>query len=290
MQSIRALTTLCLLFAISTVGAFEEPENWARLLFNEFSSGRPLPLISAIDPSLDLNRAYAIQRVFTRLRSAGDQISGYRAGHTGVPPSQQYKLREPILGALFSTSSVAAGGTIELAEHPASVIECQIGFVIDQAITQQLDPDTDLGALIREVRPVVELPRLYFAAAAGVTVPDLVAANGSGGLYIVGEPLRARDPETVNALFVELRYGGEIIDRGRATNVMGDQYAALRWMINALLARGQRIEAGQMLLTGALGDSIPAESGRYRAEFRDAAAIEFTIRDDARPVAHAPGS
>ncbi|MCC6203092.1 MAG: hypothetical protein IT494_08830 [Gammaproteobacteria bacterium] len=282
MQSIRVSLALCLLLVPIFVRAFDEPENWARVLFTEQASGRPMPLITAIDPSLDIDRAYRIQRFFQQLRSATDQISGFRMGPTGVPPSQQYRLTVPITGVLFENGRVASGATIDLADHPGMMVECHVGFVIAAPIEHPPGPDQDLARLVREVRPVIELPRLHFDGTA-VTVPDLIAANGSGGLFIVGAPLPNTEPTTVNALFVELYRGDTVIDRGRASNVMNDQYLALSTLIRTLLAHGQRIEPGQLLLTGALGDSLLAEPGRYRAEFRDAGVVEFEVRDTGPP-------
>jgi 2-oxo-3-hexenedioate decarboxylase len=282
MQSLRLILMLYLLAFAGVVRAFEEPENWARVLFNEFTSGRPAPRISTLDPSLDLDRAYLIQRFFQRLQSATDQLSGYRTGSTGVLPSQQYRLTTPIVGALFETGRIATGDRIDLADHPGLMIECHVGFVIDADIQRPPESADELAALIREVRPVLELPRLYFDGAA-VTVPDLIAANGSGGLYILGAPLPTKDAATVNALFVEVSHDGAVIDRGRATNVMNDQSVALQRLIEALLRRGYRIAAGQVLLTGALGDTVPAAPGHYRVEFRDAGVIEFDVSDTSVP-------
>lgn len=282
MQLLRLALTLSLFIAPGLSRAFEEPENWARLLFNEYTNGRATPRLSAIDPSLDIERAYLIQRFFLGLRSATDQISGYRTGLTGVLPSQQYRLTTPIIGALFETGRIASGASIDLADHPGSMIECQVGFVLNADIERLPESADELAGLIREVRPVLELPRLHFDGAA-VTVPDLIAANGSGGLYIAGAPLPAKDAARVNALFVEVSHEGTVIDRGRATNVMNDQYLALRSLIEALLRRGYRIEAGQLLLTGALGDSVPVERGHYRVEFRDAGVIEFKVIDTSVP-------
>jgi 2-keto-4-pentenoate hydratase len=53
---------------------------------------------------------------------------------------------------------------------------------------------------------------------------------------------------------------------------MGDQWEALRWLVNTVLAEGYAIEPGQLLMTGALGGAHPASPGRYRAEFGGPAA------------------
>jgi len=75
---------------------------------------------------------------------------------------------------------------------------------------------------------------------------------------------------------------GVVVDRAKATNVMGGQYAAVRWLLNDLLVRGWTAQAGQLLVTGPLSEPVPAQVGSWLVDYRDQGKLEFTIGDSPR--------
>ncbi|MDR1873792.1 MAG: hypothetical protein LBQ90_02100 [Synergistaceae bacterium] len=50
-------------------------------------------------------------------------------------------------------------------------------------------------------------------------------------------------------------------------DALGSQWKTLLWLVNNVLAQGQKIEADRYFLTGALGKMIPGAPGEYRAEY-----------------------
>ncbi|MBT8446220.1 MAG: hypothetical protein HKO62_11065 [Gammaproteobacteria bacterium] len=261
-----------------SVSAFEDPKTWAQLLYNEHRVGRPQPVITAIDPELDMAEAYRIQAHFVALASSGEAPAGFKAGLTSPVARYRFRVNRPLAGVLFAAGRRKASAEVVRAEYPGLRIECELGFTLAQAVDLPLADTTELAALLGSVAPVVELPIVNFDAGAPPRAVDLAAGNVGSALYIVGRTFSIGDPGHLDEEFVQLYHDGKVIDRGKATNVMGGQLDALLWLVNHTVARGITIQPGQLLLTGAMGGMVPAEPGRYRAEFRSGGIIPFTVR------------
>jgi 2-keto-4-pentenoate hydratase len=84
---------------------------------------------------------------------------------------------------------------------------------------------------------------------------------------------------------VDLELNGVLVGDGRGADAMGDPYAALTWLNRQLLARGVRLRAGDVVITGGLTAAVPFMPGdSVRARF-DGAVVQIA-RD---PIHHAPG-
>jgi 2-keto-4-pentenoate hydratase len=81
----------------------------------------------------------------------------------------------------------------------------------------------------------------------------------------------------VNAVSVCLRRDGEVLHEARSGDLMGDQWDALKWLVNRVIELGYVVAAGQLLMTGALGGAHPAVPGRYAADFSELGVIEFAV-------------
>ena len=62
---------------------------------------------------------------------------------------------------------------------------------------------------------------------------------------------------------VVLTRDGSVVNEGKGTDVLGSPWKALLWLVNNLVERHGRVEAGQYLMTGAMGNMIPAQPGKY---------------------------
>jgi 2-keto-4-pentenoate hydratase len=81
----------------------------------------------------------------------------------------------------------------------------------------------------------------------------------------------------VNGVHVSLKRDGELLHEARSAELMGDQLNALKWLVNRVIELGYVIDAGHLLMTGALGPAHPAAPGRYLAAYTGMGEIEFYI-------------
>lgn len=276
----RYLPGLLLLAHVLVAAAADDLENWTQVLVTQSRQGEPLPVLSDYGAEISLEDAYSMQRALVDALlqvPPKDSIGGFKASLTDALSQISYKIDTPVSGVLFKRKALAPGAEINLADYKAPTLEFELGFILDHAVTSVIANVEQLKPMIRRVVPVIDFSDFRYEHLAGLRGPELVAGNVAASGYIVGNPLASKNDETVNGVFVELVRNGEVVDRGKATNVMGDQFKALLWLVNNLVRHGYRIEAGQLLLTGAMGASNIARPGEYLVRYRDLEDIPFLI-------------
>nr|WP_281388637.1 fumarylacetoacetate hydrolase family protein [Litorivivens lipolytica] len=188
---------------------------------------------------------------------------------TSVAGQQRFNLREPVAGVLWPDSALRFDGdkaVIKRADFRKPMLEMELAFRVNTLIPEPLADVSEVQYVVAEVMPALEIPDLGFDSTVGMTGEAIVAANAGARAFLLGPAL---DPESVdiNAVRARLRLDGSTLQRGDATQVMGNQWKALFWLINTLVEQGWVIQPGQVLLTGAMGNMIPLETGVYEAHF-----------------------
>jgi 2-keto-4-pentenoate hydratase len=253
--------------ALVTGGAGADAENWAEIIVEESRKGAAMPVLSAYGAELDVATAYEIQRMVVENALSIRAIGGYKAGFTNAASRARFQLDEPVAGVLFADGRIDNGAEIRRDAFKRLMIEVEIGYVLRSTISRRMKSVADLKTYVLHAVPAIELPDLDYEDMDHLQGLDIVATNMGAAAYLVGEPFRFTDLEEVNLLRVALYRDGELIDDGHAVNAFGDQLRALLWLVNDRLARGWKLAAGQLLLTGALGKINSATSGDYHADY-----------------------
>ena len=219
--------------------------------------GGTLPKMPA---GLDLEDAYALQkRVVAEV--SGGTVAGLKAGMTAAAGQQAFGLKHPLIGSLYESGRLAPGATFPSA--PGVSLECEIGLVVDG------------DGAPKTAGPVIEVPRMAFAADEDRNGPNLIACNISADRYIVGDQQPLRD--SYGDIQITLSRDGEQVCSAPASDALGGPQAALAWMLNEARQRGLPVEDGMLLITGACGGIHPAVPGHYVADYGDFGRIEFTV-------------
>lgn len=275
MYRLIPLSALCL---ISSSGfAWSTLEDWATVVATQIETRQPLPVLSAYGASLSLLDAYEVQKRVVQQIASSEDIAGFKAGLTGPLGKVKFNAREPVTGVVLKQGLLRGKVTLRLRDFSRLTIAPGLGFVLKSRVTKPLVSTAQVEPLIGAVMPVIDFSDFRFERDSGVNAADLVAGNTAFARMLVGKPLPATDAATVNGMLVELFYNDTVVDRGRAVNVMGNQYTALFWLINKLLAQGWSLPAGTLLMTGGFSDPVSAHLGRYVARYWDATDLGFTV-------------
>jgi 2-keto-4-pentenoate hydratase len=93
-----------------------------------------------------------------------------------------------------------------------------------------------------------------------IGLADTIADNASSGGFVLGAtPL----PLTFDAALIGcvFRRNGRIVQTGAGAAVLGSPLHAATWLANTLTARGARLEAGHVILTGSVTAAVPVTAG-----------------------------
>ncbi len=224
--------------------------------------------------ALSGDEAQAVQRAFNALRT--ERPIGFKSAANAQALQAALGLSGPIIGALFATGERAAGSSVRRADYRTLLVETELGFRAARRIDTPVKSIPELRAATTTCTPMIELADPGFGRAR-MTGTDLIAANSASGGFIRGRPA-GLDAVDVNGVHVSLKRDGELLHEARSSDLMGDQWEALKWLVNRVIEVGYVINAGHLLMTGSLGPAHPAVPGRYTAEFSQLGVLEFDVQ------------
>lgn len=251
-----------------------QSEVLARQLLEAHEKSQPIPTFSA-HTQLDMSSAYAVQAAYVRGRLAHDKIAGFKAGLTCLEAQTHMGVNRAIIGVLFKSGDVSNQPIIPLNNYRQLIVETELGFITNRPIRKTVTSIHELQSYVEQIVPVIELPDLGFEKTP-IHATDLVAANAAAAAFIYRKDINWLGQD-INSFTVSLSHNGKIVNQGHGEDAFGDQWEALRWLVNQVVANGWSIEKGNILITGALGEMVTAEPGIYRAQFNDEAVLTFEI-------------
>lgn len=214
-------------------------------------------------PRLSLADAYEVQRRGRDLRLAdGAALTGRKVGLTSVAMQQMLGVDQPDFGYLTDAMLVPPGASVHVGGLIAPRVEAEIAFRLRRPLHGATVTREEVLAATEAVAPAIEVIDSRIADWR-ITIADTIADNASCGRYAVGTFSPVGDLDLA-ALPGELTvHGARGIDRveGRGGAVLGHPADALVWLARALNDFGEGIEAGAVVLPGAIARALPIESG-----------------------------
>lgn len=266
-------------FFSSPVIAKDKEAVAAMVLINAYNSGNPLPLISKIHADTSIKQSYNIQKRFIQARSAqGERIAGFKAGLTSKKGQQRFGIGQAVAGVLWQAGQYKTQQVFNLSDYHRLMLETELGYQLASDISVPINSIDALKKHISAILPIIELPNLSFTTMKGLKAVDLIAANVSAASFIVGTAYTDIDNIDINTIKTSLKNGNKTLIQGQGSDALGDQWQALLWVVNKMLAEGYRLKKGQVVITGALGKMVKAQTGEYTADFAELGQIHFSIQ------------
>ncbi len=251
-------------------------EDLARRLREAYSGGVVAPLRDGLEPT-DAAGAYAVQEINTRFWEArGRRIVGRKAGLTAKAVQTQLGVDQPDFGALFDDMRVPDGGALDPARCIQPKAEAEIAFVLAADLPSPVTTIEELTAAVASVHAAIEIVDSRIADWK-ITFADTVADNGSSAFFVLseeGKPLAGLDLE---GAAMEMFVDGHVASTGVGAAALGNPLNAAAWLAQTLAARGEPLQAGDVLLAGALGPMVTLMRGnRIKATIAGIGSCSFT--------------
>lgn len=213
-------------------------------------------------PELTVETAYEIQAKLIELKCKHEQttISGFKLGLTSKAKQQMMGVHEPSYGVLLANMALNVQQPISLKSLIHPKIEPEVAFVFKQDLIGPVVTVAQVLTATKYIAPAMEIIDSRYLNF-NFTLPDVIADNSSSSRYIVGsQKYTVSEVDLVNMGCI-FSQNDEIIATSTAGSVMGHPARAIAWMANKLIARGQHIRAGDVVLSGALTGSATMRSG-----------------------------
>jgi len=227
--------------------------------------------IDRIDPEgrLSEEEAYRLQFQGVDYRiAAGDSVIGLKTGLTSRAKQDTMGVRQPILGHILASSVVPEGASVVCGEliHPRA--EPEIAFVLDRGLEGPVTAAQACRAtaLVMPAVEIIDSRFLNFRFGLG----DVIADNTSASRVIFGSvSIRPTDAD-LRLLGMVYSKNGEVVSTAAGAAVLGNPWEALAWLARRASELGRPLQAGQMVLAGALADAVFVNPG-------DSVRVEFAL-------------
>ena len=277
MKTRKILILIAVLALLTSSNILAREAELADILLRAHAEQRPMPVLSTQTSDFDVAAAYSVQKAYIEKRLLSDRLAGFKAGLTSKAGQQKFGVDTPLAGVLFASGTLTGTPVINRAAFRLLMLETEIGFVFKETLSEPLKDVAELRENVKSVMPVIEIPDLGYTDMKQLKGVDIIATNVAAEQFLLGDAL-VFDGQDLNAVSVTLSMDDEEVNAGQGSDALGDQWQAALWLINTMIEQGWTLEAGQLIITGALGNMIPGKAGKYVADYGDFGKIEFEIR------------
>lgn len=225
-------------------------------------NGQAVAPIAAELPAGSLDTAYAIQNHNTEHALAqGRRLVGRKIGLTSLAVQAQLGVDQPDFGMLFADMAVGDGEAIAAGRLIQPKVEAEIALVLGRDLTHERHTYADLIRATDYALPAIEVVDSRIANW-NIRFVDTVADNASSGLFVLGSQPRRLGEFDLTACAMDMRQGDEVVSRGNGRACLGNPLNAAVWLADVMVRYGRPLQAGDIVLTGALGPMVNAGPGQ----------------------------
>lgn len=212
----------------------------------------------------DVDGAYAIQEANTRAWLAeGRRLVGRKIGLTSLAVQAQLGVDQPDFGMLFADMAVGDAEPVAAGRLIQPKVEAEVALILGRDLTHERHTYADLIRATEYAVPSIEIVDSRIENW-NIKFVDTVADNASSGLFVLGgRPVKLSDID-LTACAMEMKRGDEVVSRGNGRACLGSPLTAALWLADTMVRCGRPLQAGDIVLTGALGPMVAVQSGeRY---------------------------
>ena len=224
---------------------------------------RPIAKLTDEIPDFGIDDGYAVQyELRRRALAAGARLVGMKMGLTSRAKMEQMGVDAPVYGFLCDAGACPDGDALARSTliHPR--VEAEIAFVLKSPLR---GPGCHLGSALAAtdfVLPALEVIDSRYEKFR-FDLPSVIADNTSASHFVLGGT--AADPRDLDlrGAGVVVERDGEVVETGAGAAVLGHPAASVATLANLLVARGEELPAGAVILTGSAVAAVELSAGQH---------------------------
>jgi 2-keto-4-pentenoate hydratase len=185
---------------------------------------------------------------------------GRKIGLTAPAVQRQLGVDQPDYGMLFDDMAVADGEPLRWSRLMQPKVEAEVALVLERELPE---PGITMAQLLRAVAfalPAIEIVGSRIADW-NIRFVDTVADNASSSAFVVGNAPVSLQGLDLRLAGMVMERAGEQVSLGAGAACLGHPLNAALWLANRMAALGRGLQAGDLVLTGALGPMVAARPG-----------------------------
>jgi 2-keto-4-pentenoate hydratase len=224
-------------------------------------TGQAIQPLRVSYPELTIESAYAIQQVNTRQRLLeGRRRVGCKIGLTSVAVQKQLGVDQPDFGMLFDDMGYGDAEPVPFSVLMQPKVEAEIAFVLGKSLDMPNPSQVDVMQAIDYALPAIEIVGSRIAKW-DIRITDTIADNASSSTYVLGTSPRKLSEFDVRLCGMSMMRRGEPVSVGAGAACLGNPINAVVWLARTLARLGTPLQAGDLVLSGALGPMVAVEPG-----------------------------
>ncbi len=224
--------------------------------------------VRALLPAGDVEAAYRVQRHNLEVAiGAGRRIVGRKIGLTSEAVQRQLGVDQPDFGALFADTWFPDRAVVPPGTFLQPKVEAEVALILSEDVTVEQPTVADLVRAVQFVVPAIEIVDSRIDGW-DIDIVDTVADNASAGGFVLGGPYHRLEGLDLAAVAMTIRMGTDEVSKGTGRACLGHPLNAATWLAARLVALGDPLRRGDVILTGALGPMRAASPGdEFVADF-----------------------
>jgi 2-keto-4-pentenoate hydratase len=212
-------------------------------------------------PKIEQQEAYRIQLAWIEMKKAdGAKVAGKKIGLTSKAMQKMLSVDQPDYGLILDTMVLQDAATFSVGDLIQPKIEPEIAFILDRNLAGPGVTPIQVLAATRFVVPALEIIDSRIEGWK-IKLCDTIADNASSARVVLGGSPKRVDQLDLKLVGMVLEKNGEIIQTGAGAAVLGHPAAAVAWLANAVGQFGVSLEAGEIIMPGALCAAADVKAG-----------------------------
>ena len=209
---------------------------------------------------LDVLQGYELQHAVAKLRfQRGERLIGYKVGCTSSAIQEQLKISHRVRGFLFDTEQYESGVALARQSFDNLAIEGELAIELSRVPREEDFADHLLPPCISRIFPVIELHN-HVMRGQQASAGELIANNAIHAGFVSGGGGLSSNCFS-ESMFDEARLvvfrDNQLLDQCEGRLLLETIRSSLKWLWEELFQRGDRLYAGQIVLTGSVPNLFP---------------------------------
>lgn len=236
-------------------------ERMAAALRSAAQEGRPIPPLRDELAAMGVDGAYAVQDFNTAFHlEMGRRLTGRKIGLTSKSVQQQLGVDAPDFGMLFADMELAPDEEIAAGRVLQPKVEAEVAVVLERDLKGEQITLSQLMSAVAYVLPAVEIVGSRIRDW-DIRLLDTIADNASSGLYALGTSPKKLSEVDLRTCGMLMERNGEVVSLGVGAACLGHPLNAALWLARKMAEVGRPLQAGDVIMTGALGPMVPVAPG-----------------------------
>ena len=239
----------------------------AQALFDQHAARTPFSSLRPADGALSTAAAYDVQDDLVALlcKKRNVDVVGYKIGLTSTAMQTMCGIDKPVFGRILSDQVYLSGARVDLDRYVHLGLEFEIAVKLGSDVVTHGSPVSvaDIAACTAAVCPALELVDDRHADYSTLDACSLIADNAWNAGVVLGEWQPLPDESVIRQ--------GRVFPQGQPAEIGAVDYrhvlASVAWLAEELAARGSRLHAGDIIMTGSVvRTAFPVDGEFWRYE------------------------